>query len=105
VDTDGFTPLHHAAARCQIGVAKILLAHKADVNVDNGRMPPPVFLVILRIPPPSQPDGQRPFEMLKLLLDNGADLTKTSGGETPLKIATRNSSQLADMLRQYGAKE
>lgn len=105
VNTDGSTPLHHAAAGCQIGVAKILLAHKADVNGRNGRGVTPMFSFIGASPSFTQPDEQRPLEMLKLLLDNGADFTIECGGRTPLKFATQMWGKLADMLRQYGAKE
>lgn len=105
MNTDGSTPLHHAAAGCQIGVAKILLAHKADVNGRNGRGVTPMFSFIGSSLSFTQPDEQRPLEMLKLLLDSGADFTIKCGGRTPLKFAKETWGKLADMLRQYGAKE
>lgn len=105
MNTDGSTPLHHAAAGCQIGVAKILLAHKADVNGRNGRGVTPMFSFIGSSLSFTQPDEQRPLEMLKLLLDSGADFTIECGGRTPLKFAKETWGKLADMLRQYGAKE
>ncbi len=43
--------------------------------------------------------------MLKLLLDHGADFTIKCGDETPLQSASRTWGKLADILRQYGAKE
>jgi cytohesin len=103
-DESGATPLHLAAGSGQKEVAELLLAKKADVNArDNGDQTPLHFAVA---PDPSQffsdptlgtaggaVDISSRLEVVKLLLDNKADVNaRDGGGKTPLHIAVASGS-------------
>ena len=77
-DQKDWTPLHYAVGFGHSDVAKLLLAHKADVNAKekNGGIP----LMF------AAGNGQR--EMAEFLLAHGADVHgKDVGGNTPLHAA------------------
>jgi ankyrin repeat protein len=89
------TPLHVAAAKGRLGVARVLIEHGADVNAKT-------FL-----------DGYSPLhfavgnghkEVAELLIAQAADVNAKSGtGATPLDLAMDNGKEeLADLLRKHG---
>ncbi|MVW79913.1 ankyrin repeat domain-containing protein [Bordetella sp. 02P26C-1] len=61
----GWTPLHYAASKGHIQTAKLLLAHNAMVNAPSPEGTTPIMMAAL--------SGNR--EMVKLLMDAGADVT------------------------------
>ena len=66
---DNFTPLHHAADKGQLSVAKLLIENGASVNADGYFKNLP-----LRISPLGLAAGRENEEMVKLLLNNGAKI-------------------------------
>lgn len=59
----GNTPLHNAVAYNHIDIVRLLIEHDADTNAENNYQQPPLFLSHLSN-----------IEMIKLLIDNRADL-------------------------------
>lgn len=97
--TDGWTPLHLAAAFAGPDSVKLLLAAGADVNA------------VSRNPQQNQPLHaalalSRNPETIRLLLTHGADPNAVqAGGFTPLfAAATANRRDLAELLLAHGAK-
>jgi ankyrin repeat protein len=89
------TPLNSAAAARQTAIARMLLAHGADVNaraVDN-------------FTPLHEAAGNGDLEFAALLLDHKADINaKTRDGKSPLSCALeRNRIEMAEFLRKRGA--
>jgi ankyrin repeat protein len=52
-------------------------------------------------------DNRSNSEILTILITNGADINMPDNkGETPLQLAIRKSrTEMAELLRQHGAKE
>ena len=89
----GSTPLHYAALTNHVDVAEIFIAHGADVNArdDYGRTP--LF----------RTSEFNSVDVAKLLIENGADVNaKDDHGLTVLRH--NPDGQLAELLRQHGAK-
>lgn len=61
----GWTPLHYAASKANIDVAKLLLANQAMVNAPSSEGTTPIMMAAF--------SGRMP--MVQLLLDAGADIT------------------------------
>jgi ankyrin repeat protein len=94
-DKYGYTPLHVAAKAGHKEVAEFLLAHGADVNAvdDMGRTPLHWAAASGRM------------DMVELLLANKADVNaKDNDHATPLRWAA-NHSDVAELLRQHGARD
>ena len=92
------TPLHSAAAARQVEIARVLIAHGANVNatqVESGFTP--LHEAAL--------NGN--LEFARLLLEHGADVNaKMKDGKTPLGFALeQNNSEMAALLREHGAVE
>ena len=92
------TPLHSAAAARQVEIARVLIAHGANVNAtqaDSGFTP--LHEAAL--------NGN--LEFARLLLEHGADVNaKMKDGKTPLDFALeQNKSEMAPFLRERGAVE
>ena len=100
-DTREGMALHFAALHGDTELARLLLAHGADVNAiayeNNMDMTTPVVIAAW--------EGGIP--MLRLLLDHGADPnTRCSQGDTPISVAARHGKfDRVDLLKQYGATE
>ena len=94
-DDDGHTPLHCAAATGKIEIVQLLLTHQADVNATDSYGSKPLHYAAEK--------GSK--DIVELLLNNKADVNAANNdGETPLKMA-KNRKDIADILRQHGAKE
>ena len=88
-----FTLLHHMAAEGELAKAKLLIAHGANVDaIDDEYRSTPLGVAARR--------GQR--ELVKLLLDSGADASASGAGwATPLAWAERKGHRdVADLLRR-----
>jgi ankyrin repeat protein len=74
-------------------IAKILLEHNADSSMDFGRGVTPLHCAI--------ENGR--LEMISLLLDFGADITKSNyASETPIDLAHRlNHAEIIALLNKY----
>lgn len=95
-ETMKVTPLHSAAAAGEAGIARLLIAHGANVNAAQAE---------LGFTPLHEAALNGDIEFAKLLLEHGADVdVKTKDGMTPLAYAlSRERAEMAMLLRQYGA--
>jgi len=92
------TPLHSAAAARQAAIARVLIAHGANVNAmqaDSG------------FTPLHEAALNGDLEFARLLIEHGADVNaKMKDGKTPLGFALeQNKSEMAAFLRERGAVE
>ena len=94
-DLDKETALHYAASAGNVAIAKLLLAHKADINAKSGKtQDTPLHWAAM--------DSRA--EMVKFLAAQGADLTvKDKDGKTPYGMAP--NPEIQQLLAQFGAKE
>jgi ankyrin repeat protein len=128
----GSTALHQAASQGAIKVMELLLANRADVNAGNNDGYTPlhgavsygkndtrksaVKILLERGANPNAKtsrDGETPFhkavsrgdiEIVRLLIDYGADVNAVSKfGVTSLYFA-RNSNAITELLKEHGAK-
>lgn len=84
-DQIGRTPLLWAATNCNIGLAKFLLGNKADVSAANNRGRTALHLSV------ESNDEEHRDEMVRLLLNHGANPEATSDGAwTPLHNAAQS---------------
>jgi ankyrin repeat protein len=89
----GPTPLHFAASRNKVEVAKVLLARGANVNSTQGGYTP-LYLAVER--------GH--VEMVELLLESGASVNASGLEKTPLQYAEEyGHKEVARILREHGA--
>lgn len=128
----GGTALHQAASQGAIKVIELLLANKADVNaVDNEGYTPlhgavsygkndtrkTVVEILLRsganVNAKTTRDGETPFhkaidrgdiEIVKLLLEYGADVNAVSKFGVSTFYFARNSKDISELLKKHGAK-
>ncbi|EAY14926.1 ankyrin repeat protein, putative [Trichomonas vaginalis G3] len=93
-DDDESTALHLAID--DIETAKILLAHNADVNVENDNFLTPLQMAI----------QFENIEMVELLILHGANVNvKEDDNWTPLhEAANRNNKELVELLVSHGAE-
>ena len=91
------TALHAAAAAQQLEIARMLVAHGADVNARQQEDFTPLH--------EAAANGQ--LEFAKLLLDHGADVNlRTAKGKTALSFAMETGqTQVANLLRERGGIE
>lgn len=92
--SNGETPLSVAANFGNLEVVRALIARGADVNATNSAIAwTPLMVAAWR----------KHLEVVKVLIERGADVNAADkNGWTPL---TFTSKEIADLLRQHGAKE
>lgn len=92
---DGWTPLDEAADNGYLAMAKVLVAHGADVNVRAKGGRSPLYLAAMY-------DHR---DIIRLLLEHGADANvKDDNGVTPLHLAAWDGYEdVAKLLIDHGA--
>ena len=99
---DGETALALAAAAGTVEVVSILIDNGADVNARNinGKTALGIASTVIN-------DLDAHVEVARVLINNGADVNvKDKHGLTPLKNAIQiGNEELAELLREHGAKE
>lgn len=92
----GWMPLHNAIGNDDREVVELLIANGADVNMGDWMATPLTASI-----------NAGHAEITKLLIAKGADVNaKDRSGRTPLGIALdKGQREIADLLRQHGAKE
>ena len=128
----GGTALHQAASQGAIKVIELLLANKADVNAGNNEGYTPlhgaisygkndtrktVVEILLKgganVNAKTTRDGETPFhkaiargdvEIVKLLLNYGADVNSVSKYGVSTLYFARNSPVVLELLKEHGAK-
>jgi len=95
-ETMKVTPLHSAAAARQVVIARLLIAHGADVNAGQAES---------GFTPLHEAAANGDIEFATLLLEHGAKINaKMKDGKTPLAFAvSRNQAEMAAFLRGRGA--
>jgi len=128
-DGNGDTPLHHAAARGHLDIAKLLLSNNAPVNATNsvgetplhsaaatGRTELAELLLVNHANANAKANnGETPLhlaaysghkEVARLLLANNAEVNaRDNDGATPLHRAVHRHKDLAALLRQHGGQD
>lgn len=91
------TPLHSAAAAKQLAIARVLIAHGANVNASQAES---------GFTPLHEAALNDDIEFAKLLLEHGAEINaKMKDGKTPLAFALESGkAEMATLLRERGAK-
>ena len=97
----GFTALHAAVVYSRLDFVKFLLKKGVEVNSKSGNegLTPLHFSIVAQQEPNT--------DIIIALLEAGADINaRNNRGETPLQLAIETKQdKIADLLRQYGAKE
>ena len=95
-DTTGKTPLHHACAIGFSDIASLLIDAGADVNVQDNTGSTPLMLAVMpKAPRPNESITQVQFEIVKQLLDHGADpAKKNKSGDTAIHLSVRYKNML-----------
>lgn len=90
------TPLHSAASARQFEIARLLIAHGADVNPSQAAS---------GLKPLHEAAANGDLAIARLLLEHGADINaKTQDGKTPLALAlARNQTEMVAFLRERKA--
>ena len=94
-DFDDFFPLYHAAGKCDVELAKLLIEHGADVHVKNSYGTSLHFAA-----------RYGNADLVNLLIKNGADVqAKDCYNETPMHWAAKGgNAETAKLLIEQGAK-
>jgi len=92
------TPLHSAAAARQVEIARVLIAHGANVNATQAES---------GFTPLHEAALNGDLEFARLLLEHGADVNaKMKDGKTPLGFALeQNKTEMVAFLRERGTVE
>ncbi|QKX59877.1 uncharacterized protein TRUGW13939_07019 [Talaromyces rugulosus] len=91
------TPLHHATAGGNIGIVRILLQNGANPDARGGDLNASPLCIAAHI---------RSYPIVKLLIENGADVNVAdNGGLFPLHHAAHNGHmEMVSLLLKHGAK-
>ena len=94
-NTQRVTPLHSAVSRRQTALARVLLAHGANVNARQQS----------GVTPLHQAAHNAQAEMVSLLLSHGADIqARMDDGQTPLTLAMETDNrEVIDILSEHDA--
>ncbi len=93
---DGLTPLIVASSIGRKDLIELLLTKGANIEWRDRQQRTPLQIAVY--------SGQ--LEVVKLLVNAGADVNGAGRGRTPLSIAMQiNQTEIADYLRQQGARE
>jgi len=97
-ETMKVTPLHSAAAARQVTIARLLIAHGANVNAAQAES---------GFTPLHEAAANGDLEFATMLLEHGANLNaKMNDGKSPLAFAlSRKQNEMAAFLRERGAVE
>lgn len=92
-DITGMTALHHAANQTGTGdLIKVLLKHKADVNLQDRFGASPLLIAI----------REHIVDAIPMLLDAGADLDVTDGeGSSPRSMYLTRPPEVSDAVRSW----
>lgn len=95
---DGYTPLHTAVDNVQKEMVKLLLVASANVNRIDKIGNTPLHIAASK-------SGYEVVEITKVLIRKGADVNLKNGKlETPLSIALREKSDVANLLLSDGGR-
>jgi hypothetical protein len=109
------SPLHIAVERCDVKMVKFYLNHGADPNRTIANLPAETPLCLAfraindlrKFDKKSKPSRDGYLEIIKLLIENGADVNKTCewGEFAPIKEATAlGDREIIDLMRKHGAR-
>lgn len=80
-DVNGYTALHFCAQEGHIDCAKLLLNNSADPNILDAHGNSPAWVAVMNW------DGGKNFDLLKLLVEHGADLQlKNAAGRSVMEL-------------------
>ena len=106
-DHGGYSDLYFAAQSCELGILRELLRKGADPNIETYAGVVPLSAALDAVQRHSHATDfnsyERGFEMIKLLLDAGADPDKKSkSGRTPRQLAKHLApGEIAEYLKNY----
>lgn len=103
-ENDEFCLLQRVATRGDLEMARILIAHEANVNqVAGGTTPLHVAITMLKVPSGGIDRSQR-VELIELLIENGADVNAPNRlGRTPLDMVD-GDVEVASLLKARGGQ-
>ena len=89
-------PLHTAASNNSVEAATVMIAGGAKVNLIGSRS----YTSALH-----QAVNAKALDMIKMLIENGADINIKGGGTTPLMLSiSKGYSDVTELLQDYGAE-
>jgi ankyrin repeat protein len=96
IDSNGWTPLHHAAYNGDVLSVTALRDNRAEINAISNQFRTPLHMAA----------NNNHVEIVRILLEAGADIeAKDEHGCTPLHIACKKGSQdCVELLLREGAK-
>ena len=102
-DKNPWTPLHLAASNTRPEAVQMLLEHNADVNLQNAEGDTPLYMAVSEVSDSPQEAGKA-IDMVRRLLEHGADTNTGRRHSTPLhRASTDGSLEVVRLLLSYGA--